>query len=91
MRNDDGVEILGLLADGRETPREIAHAQARVDQNAGLRGRQERRVPPAAARQYAKPDDNNSPLLCFSRRTLPGTMANSENDPKTSVRTPFSS
>ena len=46
MGDDDRVEILGFLADFGEAAREFAHAQARVDQDPGLRGREKRRSSP---------------------------------------------
>ena len=56
VRDDDGVEIFGLLADLGQPARQFPHAQTRIDQDPRLRSGEERRVTRTAAREYAKPD-----------------------------------
>lgn len=71
VRDQDRVQILGFLADFSEPAREFAHAEARVDQDPGLRSGEKRRIPCTAAREYAESDQETFLL----RLVLAGTGA----------------
>jgi hypothetical protein len=71
VRDQDRVQIFGFLADFSEPAREFAYAEARVDQDPGLRGREKRRIPCTATREYAESDQETILL----RLVLAGTGA----------------
>src|SRR5579872_938369 len=65
VRDQDGVDAVGLLANGCQALRELLETEAGVDQDAGLLGRDQRAVSGTAAREHAKFYDDDVP------RTLP--------------------
>ncbi len=56
MRDEYGVEVFERLPDEGQAPGQFAHAQARIDQDAGVGRGHERRVAGTAAGQHAKLD-----------------------------------
>lgn len=64
MGDEDGVDIVDVLADGGEAPLQFPDAEAGIDQNAGFGGREKRRIASTAAREYAEPDQETI-LLSF--------------------------
>ena len=58
MGNQHGIQVLNVFADSRQPGSDLLLAQAGVDQDAGARCRDERRVARTAARQYADFDDD---------------------------------
>ena len=61
MRDQHRVDVFRFLADFSQPARQIFHAETRIDQNTRLRRGEKRRVPGAAAREYAESDDYKSP------------------------------
>jgi hypothetical protein len=76
VRDQHGIQIFRFLTDFGQPARQFAHAQARVDQNPGLRGGEKRRIPCTAARKYAESDQETNllrPVLAGTRvRHKPG-------------------
>ena len=62
------VHTSEIFADGRKSLNDFPTAQARVNQQPRSTGPDERRVPRAAARQYADLDDKESSRFRYSYR-----------------------
>ena len=65
MRDENRVEIFRLFADLRQPARQFPHAQTRIDQDARLRGGEERRVTRTAAGQHAELTDEQFSFVLF--------------------------
>src|SRR5689334_6249043 len=65
VRDENGVDAVGLLANGCQALGELLEAETGVDENAGLPGRDQRAVSGTAARKHAEFYDDTLP------RTLP--------------------
>jgi len=61
--DQDRIEPGWILADRSKPFAGVLETKARIDQQPRALGRDERRVPRAAARKCADPDDNPSPVL----------------------------
>ena len=61
----NGVERSDILPNGKQAFRDLAAAEARVNQNAGTAGGNERRITGAAARENANLDDEILPIALF--------------------------
>src|SRR3954452_6330953 len=60
VRDQNCVNRGDILPDSRKPLRDLPSAQARVNQQSGSTGRNESRIPSAAAPEYANLDDKNS-------------------------------
>ena len=68
VRDEDRIDGRQVFADRRETFAKLPHAEPRVDQDARLFGRKQRRIPRTAACQHAELDDDSLLKTHLGRR-----------------------